>query len=109
VIAFGVGFFVLGCIFVGVGLWAFPPIGALVGAFAAYRRSDELVLGGVSAAAGYLACAAAVHGWPLGIQMVVIVGIFGGLGALMAIDDRLGDDNSKLLAAGDDARKAEKR
>jgi hypothetical protein len=108
-LVFAVGFLLLGWLWVGVGLWAFPLVGALVGVFAAYRRSDEVVLGGVSAAAGYGACALAMHGPPLGLSAVVIVAMFGGLGALMAIDDRLGEDASKLLAAGKDRAGSAKR
>lgn len=95
-----IAFLVAGWFFVGVGLWAFLLAGAAVGVFSAYRRSDELVLGAVAAVAGYGATALAIQGFPLGIGVVILVAIFGGLGALAAIDDRLGEDSSKLLAAG---------
>jgi hypothetical protein len=97
-------FFAVGWFFVGVGLWAFVLAGAAVGVFSAYRKSDELVLGAVAAVAGYAATALAIQALPLGTYAFILVGICGGLGALAAIDDRLGEDSSKLLAAGRDKK-----
>jgi hypothetical protein len=99
-----VAFLVVGSICVGVGLWGFVVAGAAVGVFAAYRRSDVIVLASVAGAAGLCAQALAMHGLPFSILPFVIVGLCGGLGALAAIDDRLGEDSSKLLAAGRDKK-----
>ena len=87
---FAIAFFGVGFFFVGAGLWAFPLAGAAVGAFAAFKRSEEVVLGSVAGVAGYAATAAAVHGLPVGFGTVFVVGACAGIGALMAIDDRLG-------------------
>lgn len=87
--AMAVLFLIVGWLFVGAGLWAFVLAGAGVGAFSAYKRPEEAVLGSVAGVAGYGATAVAAHGLPLGIGTVFVVGICGGLGALAAINDRL--------------------
>ena len=51
--------------------------------------ADEIVLGVVAGAAAYVATAVAIHAFPLGMGMVFVVGICGGFGAIVAIDDRL--------------------
>ena len=86
---FVVAFVIVGWLFVGTGVWAFALAGAAVGVFAAFRRWGEGALGTAAGVAAYAATAAAIHGLPLGFLMVVVVGICGGIGALMAIDDRL--------------------
>jgi hypothetical protein len=83
-------FVIVGWLFVGTGLWAFALAGAAVGAFSAFKRPGEGVLGPAAGAAGYGATALAIHAVPLGLGMVFIIGICGCLGALVAIDDRLG-------------------
>ena len=84
-----VAFAIVGSFFVGQGLLAFALAGAAVGLFSIYRKSDEIVLGVVAGAAAYVATAVAIHAFPLGMGMVFVVGICGGFGAIVAIDDRL--------------------
>lgn len=86
--AMGITFLIVGWLLVGGAFWVFGLVGAAIGAFAAWRRRSEVVLGTLSAIAG-LATSIAIGGVIGGVSGTLTIVACGAIGFLAGLDDRL--------------------
>ena len=85
---FAVGFLLVGWVCLGSHAWPFALTGAALGAWAAWRRRSEVLVGTLAAVVG-LATYFAIVGFVPGMGMGIVIVGCGIIGFLAGLDDRL--------------------